>query len=166
MFLLIYSLYPYLKEYLFGIGDGGAYVSAWVDKNADGLREENEPPLANVCVWYGYRPDSQIEDCGFEGDRVTDKNGEWGEFLAGTSCDNIYIFAAVPAGYQPTTDLAKKGCFASFGFVEEGVAVSHNVLTIDEFAQKENARIWIQNIIAGLFVLTIAFLGTKWLENS
>ena len=73
---IVYSLFLYSDIYadLFGISDGGAYVFTWLDKNANGLREENEPPLINVCVWYRYRPDSQIENCGFDGYQLTDKN--------------------------------------------------------------------------------------------
>lgn len=104
IFISIYAFYPQLQNSLIGIGDGGAYVSTWVDENANGVRDENELPLAHVCVWSGYRPDSQIEDCSFRDHHVTNENGQWGEFLTGSSCDTIYIFAVAPDGYQPTTN--------------------------------------------------------------
>ncbi|MEP7136281.1 MAG: hypothetical protein ABI904_15240 [Chloroflexota bacterium] len=150
---------------LFGVGDGGAYVSAWLDKNANGVREDNEPPLANVCVWYGYRPDSVIADCKFSDHQVTDKNGQWGEFLAGADCDMIYIFANPPSGYRPTTDLASKGCDAGFGFIQENVQVTQKVQTISEFAHREITIAWIRNIAIGLFIFVAALLGTVWLEK-
>ncbi len=163
-----YSLFLNSDIYadLFGIGDGGAYVLTWLDENANGLREENEPPLANVCVWFRYRPESQIENCEYEGYRRTDDNGKWGEFLAGSQCDEIYIFAAAPDGFQPTTDLAYRGCDADFGFVKESVKISRKVFTIDEFTRREITKVWIRNGIVGLFVFVVALLGTKWLEKS
>lgn len=166
IFPFIYVLYPLIRDNLSGAGDGGSDVLTWLDENANGLREENEPPLANVCVWSGYRSDSQIEDCIFEGYRVTDTNGEWGEFLAGSACDEVYIFAASPDGYRPTTDLARKGCRADFGFVQENVKVSRKVLTIDEFAQREIRKAWIRNVTVGLFIFATAFMGTRWLGKS
>lgn len=67
---------------------------------------------------------------------------------------------------QQLTDLAGKGCSINFGFVEENVKVPRKVLSIAEFAQREITRIWIRNIVAWLFVLTIAFMGARWLEKS
>lgn len=168
LFYVVYSLFLNSDTYatLFGIGDGGAYALVWLDENANGFHDRNEPPLANVCVWSRRRPDTKIEDCKFENDHVTDENGAWGEFLAGSECNEVYIFVAIPDGYKPITDLARKGCYAEFGFVEEHVNITRKVLTIDEFTQREITKLWIRNAAMGLFIVATAFLGTKWLEKS
>jgi hypothetical protein len=164
---IVYSLFLNSNIYanFFGVGDGEAYALAWLDENINGFHDINEPPLANVCVWFGYRPDSEIEDCGLEDYQVTDANGQWVEFLAGSECNEIYIFAAIPDGYQPITDLARKGCYAEFGFVQKNVKVAHRILTIDEFARREITKIWLQNVTVGLLIFVVAFWGTKWLEK-
>lgn len=174
IFPLCYFIYTFFTNgegsyWIFGARDGQATVSAWLDKNANGLREQNEPSFPGVCIWSGYRPDSVIQDytypCKFSDYDVTDKQGLWGKFLPGGNCDIFYVFAKAPDGYQPTTDLASNGCSAQFGFVENSATVSHKVLSIKEFSRRQITDLWIKRIGIGLFALVIASVGTFWLEK-
>jgi hypothetical protein len=171
LFYILYQTAIHSDFYhsIFGISDGVARVTAWLDSNANGIRDQGEPPLPGVCIWYGYRPDSKIQDyadpCQFEDHDATDEQGQWGLFLPGGSCDIVYVFAKPPTGFQPTTDLASNGCSAQFGFVQEGIPVSHKVLSIGEFARRQIATTWAKRIGVGLFILAIASIGTIWLER-
>ena len=174
IFPLCYEIYYFFTEgegsyWVFGARDGLASVSAWLDKNANGIREQNEPPFPGVCIWSGYRPDSVIQDysdpCQFYDSHVTDEQGTWGQFLPGGSCETFYVFAKAPEGYQPTTDLASDSCSAQFGFVENGILVSHKVLSINDFARRQITILWVKRIGIGLFVLVVASIGTFWLEK-
>jgi hypothetical protein len=174
LFPLCYLIYIFFtvgegSYWVFGARDGQASVTAWLDKDANGIKETDEPPLSGVCIWTGYRPDSIIQNysdpCKFSDSAVTDEQGNWGEFLPGGSCDSIYVFAKAPEGYQPTTDLASNGCSAKFGFVENDVTVSRKVLSIDDFARRKITMLWITRIGIGLFTVAVAGFGTYWLEK-
>ena len=174
IFPLCYLVYDFFtvgegSYWIFGARDGQTSVTAWLDKNANGSKDTNEPPLSGVCIWAGYRPDSVIQEysdpCNFSDSAVTDEQGNWDKFLPGGSCDNFYVFAKSPDGYQPTTDLTSNGCSAQFGFVENGVTVSHKVLSINDFARQRTTVLWITRIGVGLFIVVVAGFGTFWLEK-
>lgn len=174
IFPLCYLVYAFFtvgegSYWIFGLGDDVASVTAWQDKNANGIKDDDESPFPGVCIWYGYRPDSVIQNhsdpCQFSDNGVTDEQGNWGQFLPGGNCEDIYVFAKPPNGYQPTTDLASNGCSAQFGFVENGVEVSHTVLSIDDFARRKITILWVNRIGIGLFIVAVASFGTFWLEK-
>jgi hypothetical protein len=174
IFPLCYFIYAFFtvgqgSYWIFGARDGQASVSAWLDKNANGIREQNEHPLPGICIWSGYRPDSVIRDysdpCQFSDYAVTDEQGIWEKFLPNGSCDTFYVFAKAPDGFQPTTDLASNSCSAQFGFVENSISVSHKVLSINDFARRQITILWVKRIGIGLFMLVIASIGTFWLEK-
>jgi len=174
LFLPCYLMYSFFtigegSYWIFGARDGQASVTAWLDKNANGVKDTGEPPLSGICIWYGYRPDSVIQDysdpCKFSDYAVTDEQGNWGKFLPGGSCDTIYVFAKTPDGYQPTTNLASDGCSAQFGFVKNGVTVSQKILSINDFARHKITMLWVTRICVGLFIIAVAGFGTFWLEK-
>jgi hypothetical protein len=174
LFPLCYLIYILFTDgegsyWFFGARDGQASVITWLDKNANGIREQNEPPMPGVCIWSGYGTDSIIQNysdpCKFSYNAFTDEHGLWGQFLPGGSCDTFYVFAKAPDGYQPTTDLASDSCSAEFGFVENNVSVSHKVLSINDFARRQFTILWVKRIGTGLFILAIAIIGTFWLEK-
>ena len=174
LFPLCYLIYVFFTDgegsyWIFGARDGQASVSVWLDKNANGIRDQNEPPLPGVCIWSSDYIASVIQNysdpCQFSDYDVTDKKGLWGKFLPGGSCETYYVFAKAPEGYQPTTDLASNGCSAQFGFVENSVSVSHKVLSINDFVSRHNSILWVKRIGIGLFMLAIAIFGTLWLEK-
>jgi hypothetical protein len=107
------------------VHDAGAFVRVWHDLNADGIRDNNEPPLSNVCVWGGYASSYRLfrswSDICKNQYFMTDSNGEWSEFFAGGRCSEIYILVNPPAGYRPTTPLTVNSCSAEFGFVPSDV---------------------------------------------
>jgi hypothetical protein len=174
IFPLISFVYDYFTEgegayRFFAVGDGQASIIAWYDRNANGIREDGEGPFPGVCIWTGYRPDIDhpnfVDPCISYSNDVTDEQGKWGRFLPGGSCENYYVFAKAPDGYQPTTDLASNGCSAQFGFVENDATVSHKVLSIDEFTRRKIATLWLTRIAVGLFIVAVAVFGTLWLEK-
>ena len=171
IFLLCYLTYAFFtigvgSYWIFGARDGQASVTAWLDKNANGLKETDEPPLPGVCVWYSYRPDSvDSVPCDFSDYGVTDEQGNWVKFLPGGRCDTVYVFVKAPNGYQPTSDSASDGCSAQFGFVENDVTVSHKILSINDFARRKITILWMTRICVGLFVVAVAGFGTFWLEK-
>lgn len=58
-------------------------------------------------------------DCTYRSNQ-TGYDGIWSTEHYYFSCDQIYIFAVTPDGYQPTTDTAVHTCGGSFGFVKAG----------------------------------------------
>jgi hypothetical protein len=174
IFPLCYLFYAFFTEgegsyWIFGARDGLASVTAWQDKNANGIKNDDEPPFPGVCIWYGYRPDSVIQNhsdpCQFLNDGVTDEQGNWGQFLPAGNCEDVYVFAEAPDGYQPTTDLASNSCSAQFGFVENSVTVSRKILSIDDFARRKITTLWVTRTGIGLFIVAVAGFGTFWLEK-
>jgi hypothetical protein len=171
IFPLINYVYDYFTEgdgayRFFPVGDGQASIIAWYDRNANGIREDGEVPFPGVCIWTGYRPDidhpNLVDPCVSYANDVTDEQGQWGRYLPGGSCENYYVFAQAPDGYQPTTDLATNGCSAEFGFE---ATVSHKVLSIDEFTRRKATILWVTRIALGLFIVAFAGFGTYWLEK-
>jgi hypothetical protein len=164
VFFLIFCLFTNGgKSYILsGVGDGEAQFSSWLDENANGVRDSNEPPLAGVCVWAGYNIINDFQEnrdlCQF-----TDKDGKWEEFLPGGSCEEFYVFVQAPDGYQATTNLAANSCSTEFGFVESTVKVSHKVLTIQEFIHKMRLIQWIKRIGIGILIAILVILGINWL---
>lgn len=106
--------------------DSSASARAWLDTNSDGYRDPSESSLENVCMWAStelerFDEESRLLLCADPDLRerlITDTEGEWGgPFFAGACCNDVYIFAIPPEGYQATTALVVNDCFAEFGFV-------------------------------------------------
>ncbi len=150
-----------------GVGDGPANISTWLDANANGIYDEGESPLPNVCVGYVDSLDNLIQRATYPCDESdkTDSRG-WGgaEFLAGWT-DTIYKFSFPPEGYQPTTDMVSTDNYAKFGFVQEGATVLLDVKTVDEYIHNELIKRWARFIAIALIVFAVAFYGTLWIEK-
>lgn len=174
LFPLFYVGYAFFtfgegSYWLFGARDGYASAITWLDNNADGIRNADEKPLANVCIWYGYNPESGIRDvvdpC--RGNHFsTDGQGKWSEFLPGGSCEDYFVFVRAPDGFHATTNLASNGCDAGFGFISEDVQVEQKVLSVDEFVRQSILIAWIKRILAGFAILSVSVAGTIWLQKT
>jgi hypothetical protein len=143
-FLILYTIIP---SFHFGpMVDSKAFIEAYIDENANGIKDKDELPLANVCVDGGpfsvnLRDNSSIEEwisftCSTL-HNVTDTKGEWGDFKAGSKCSDLILYAVVPEGYQPTTDLVAIGCHSQFGFIPAGSISQKNVDTFKNFLDRK-----------------------------
>ncbi len=122
--------------------DANASAFVWEDLNANGVRDEGEPPLAGVCIAVGRQPMTGQEDwipgwCGQAGTQankgaLTNAEGKWwsSSFVAGacgepeevaesmkSQCNSVYIMALPGPGYRVTTEEWVRGCQAEFGVV-------------------------------------------------
>ena len=162
LFLLCYLIYEREISYrLFGLGDGQALATTWLDSNANGIQDPNEKPFANVFLWYGYNPSSGNIKYHFS----TDEQGKWGEFLPGGRCDEVFVFAKPPDGFRATTDLASNACDAKFGFVAKDVLVKQDIIDVERFIQRKILIDWITKIIISLTVIVVGIIGTIWLQK-
>jgi hypothetical protein len=170
-FLIFYIACRFLfSGYHFSLHLGGSSVTTWLDTNANGIKEEGEPPFPRVCLWkttnIENRFSTDFNPCQSEAyQNMTDADGQWNDFLPYGSCKEEYIFVFVPKGYQPTTDLASNGCSAQFGFVEAGRVVTHKIVTAQEFIQRHVFWLWVKRVAIALTMLGLAILGTIWLEK-
>jgi len=123
-----------------------------------------------VCIWSGYSPESGIREfvdtCEGQNHDATDQQGKWDRFLPGGSCDENFIFARVPQGFQATTDLASNGCVAKFGFVSNEVQVKQRTSSVEQFVQRQFMLLWIKRIAIGLLILLVSISGTIWLQKN
>jgi len=156
--------------WLFGAGDGQASAITWLDSNANGVQESDEKALANVCLWSGYRPESGnrefADPCEGQNHDATDDQGKWGMFLPGGRCDDFFIFARVPEGFQATTDLASNGCEAAFGFALDKVEVKQRIRIVEQFVQQQTTFLWAKRIAISLIILVASISGTIWLQKN
>jgi hypothetical protein len=170
LFLFAYLSQTALYLSIFGLRDGIGTVSAFVDLNADGVRDPSEAPLQGVCILSGYRPNppgpfTDPDPCHLEDYDVTDSEGRWDRFLPGGDCGMLYVFAVPPSGYHSTNTPASKACSAQFGFVQDSVPVSRRLQTVEEFARREKTREVLSNLATALAVLATASIGTWWLHK-
>jgi len=102
-----------------------------VDANANGNRDLGEQPLPGVCIFAVAAPRqppldtaSQLRNSASDAWR-TDETGQWPladdtmrviNFFAGAKCDDLWILALPPQGYQHTTPRIVNGCEGEFGF--------------------------------------------------
>jgi hypothetical protein len=75
---------------------------AWIDSNADGLLNPDEPPLSDVQI---YVEDLEHEFMGINWPAITDKDGDvlLRVTIPGCSDTSFEIYADIPAGYRVTT---------------------------------------------------------------
>jgi hypothetical protein len=145
--------------------DAGANIKVWLDTNANGKRENNEPFLPNVCVWAGYASSFQslggwqkICDSQYFS---TDTGGAWSEFYAGGSCQEIYNAINPSENYFPTTPTLVNGCSVEFGLSQEKPSFEIKSQDIGLFLEKENQKeTMILRVKIGIVaLLTSAFAG-------
>jgi len=154
---------------IYGVHDGAGFVITFIDQDTDGVRDSSEPPLPGVCILSGYRPDipaafTEPDPCHYEDYDVTNQQGFWERFLPGGDCTGLYVFALPPAGFQSTNTPAARACSAAFGFAPDGISVTRDFLTVDEFAGRERTSSLLTRLAIALLVLGTASIGT-WLLN-
>ncbi len=94
---------------------------AWIDENKNGVRDENEQPLANVTI---YVDDIQNGYLKAGGGPSTNWKGETGLGVALPGCPHVKleVYPEIPPGYQLTTsprlnvDMEKQNQVFEFGF--------------------------------------------------
>ncbi|MBI5838480.1 MAG: hypothetical protein HZB19_00125 [Chloroflexi bacterium] len=97
-------------------------ITTWIDTNADGLKDENEPPLGKVCIWTGHSstPNETIQNALTSCPQQTSDDGTFTSIVfADTFCNQLFSYAMPPTGYTLTTDYSTRGCKANFGFIQE-----------------------------------------------
>ncbi|MFN8596219.1 MAG: hypothetical protein U0559_08550 [Anaerolineae bacterium] len=164
--------------------DSSTWADAWLDANANGQREHDESPLANVCVWSPISLDVPQEAdvariCG-DSLSLTDQTGHWPakgqeahSFRAGAKCTDLDVFAKPPDGYIATTPLAINGCQGAFGFVSTSAVDVSSRNYLQEYEKHIQARQTskqLENLlpIATLLVVVAlcAFLSVKLVRPS
>jgi hypothetical protein len=182
LFLGIVALFPlfYLVYFYFSVGDGSRwfgtcdgeeYVMTWLDSNADGIQDTDEKPFANVCIWDGVDPNYGVDlefSCESQ-NRIdinhTDEHGFWGKFLPGGKCEDYFVFAKAPDGFQPTTSLISNGCNAKFGFVAKDVSVKQKFKSVDEFIQQRKRNAQLMKMALALVIVAAGVAGAIWLQK-
>jgi hypothetical protein len=144
--------------------DSGSNATAWLDSNGDGDRDSSEPPLQGVCIWSDTSPNAYNDTRQCRSSlSYTDEYGEWpGDFFAGSSGDDIYIFTKAPPGYRSTTPPAVHSTEAEFGFAPQSVAVKNPIgfrydYVKDAIQKREAAFIKYRNedTIIGISIFTV-----------
>ena len=144
--VILFLGYLFVISYPFEWGplaDSSAFIETYIDQNANGIKDKNEPPLDAVCVWGGpvsldsVSANEMIEFTCSKPRSVTDGKGQWGEFKPGSRCEDLFLFAVTPEGYRPTTDLAVNGCEAKFGFTSTGSVPQKNILTLNNLFSRK-----------------------------
>jgi hypothetical protein len=148
---------------LSGCGDAFGGGVAWEDLNCNGVKEPDEPPLAGVCMWsstYTSAPTPSAEDCAKEY-LHTDSEGMGGAFWQpGMSCNDVFVFAQAPEGYDPTTDtVANQACWNEFGFAPEGTCPPHRSVTAQELVGRAQMRClaWAVGLPGVLVLLALGY---------
>lgn len=161
VFLLVFiGIVAFIIEYpVYKLGDAGAGIIVWLDMNENGVREDDEPLLPNVCVWGGYAPSFQAAG-GWQGicDRqyyLTDSDGTWGEFFPGGSCSEIYNAINPPENFFPTTPTVANGCFVEFGLSQEKPVLEVESQDAGLYFEKERRK---EEIIHGVKIGGIVLL--------
>ncbi len=175
IFPLCYLIYFFFTTgdgsyWLFGARDGQASATTWLDSNANGIQDIDEKPLANVCIWSGYSPESGIPEfldpCKGHYQETTNEQGQWSTFLPGGGCDEVFVFVRVPEGYRPTTNLASNSCEAKFGFVPDTIEVKQKIINVEQFIQRQTVILWAKRTAIGLLILLIGIFGTIRLQKN
>ncbi len=116
---------------------------AWEDANCDGVQGSGEAALQGVCVWASTDPAApgpSTLECADERLQTNAYGRAEAGFYAGRRCSQIFVFARVPDGYQPTTDIAVNGCSADFGFARESTCPARPVLTQAELIKRHTIK--------------------------
>lgn len=125
-------------------GDNQAEAYTWEDNNSNGINENDEPPLAGVCISARYFGNEELLDNDYcykprkpSATLYSRDNGFWissnvafggcyttlekerKETEEKDQCRRIFITAFTPPGYIPTTPIEVNDCRAKFGFHKE-----------------------------------------------
>ena len=104
-FLFFSALHYVLKAGDFSVCVWQGSAKAWIDSNADGRMDHNEPPLGGVKIHVD-KVQPQIPDAGgISWPLITHKNGEVQFNVSIPQCSNtLYeIYVDIPHGYDITT---------------------------------------------------------------
>lgn len=137
-------VFIFSPDLLIVLHDASAHITVWLDENGNGVHEDNEPFLPDICIYGGYGYEFQ-DNVGWEGIcnrtyHLTDASGTWDEFFPGGTCREIINAINVPEGYYPTTPTIAKGCVAAFGISQEKPPVEIEQEDLAQFLDRENQR--------------------------
>jgi hypothetical protein len=158
VFVIIYFIYNNPSNVAY---DADANIKVWLDSNRNGIRENNEPFLPDVCVWAGYAYEFQSmggwqEICSRQY-FSTDSNGTWSDFFAGGKCLEIFNAVNPPGNYFPTTPTIANGCSAEFGLSQEKPVIEIKSQDAGLYLAKENQKEEaIHYVKAGIVILLIS----------
>jgi hypothetical protein len=160
-----------------GCADAGVNIETYVDANGNGQKDANESGLGGVCVWVSdhiqeYTSHDIDEICGKPYQHTTDQ-GKWAgtSYVAGKRCDEAFIYAIPPNGYQPTAPLAVNYCVAKFGFISAGTAPSIQVQSPVEYSHQfislQNLKqiSVILGVVLGAVIVSIAIVRPRKVAN-
>lgn len=156
--------------------DMGAFsATAWLDQNANGTHDPDEPPLPDVCMWEAFRPEDYANNsiCS-SGVNKTNQNGEWqSSFYAGCPSGDffIYIFALPPNGYKYTTPPVVRSNKGSFGFAPVETQTNIQIMPVTDYLKKdferkatnakiERVKMWLW--IGSAAVIVFIFIWFAW----
>ena len=102
--------------------DAVATAYTWQDINCNGKPDEGEPPLGEVCVQVSNQsiPTPSANSCW----AVTSSDGQWWSSFMTNDCNQVYVAARSPDGFEPTTATVANRCDAEFGFAKAGTCPS------------------------------------------
>ena len=148
---------------LSGCGDAGGFGMAYLDANCNGVKDAEETPMAGVCVWtstYASEPTPSREDCANEYLQTDSEGMGDAAFFSGVSCNDVYVFAQAPDGFQPTTDTVVNDCDGEFGFAREGTCPPHASVTPDRLMAYKGIRtlVW---LVGGPAVVVLLAVGYR-----
>jgi len=159
--ILVLAVTASVLSACFADASGGGV--AWEDLNCNGVKDPDEPPLAGVCMWtseFANEPTPSAEECASESFQ-TDSEGMGGGFwYSGVSCNDVFVFAQAPEGYDPTTDtVANQACWNEFGFAPEGACPPHRSVTAQELVGRAQTSClaWVVGVSAVLLLLALAY---------
>ena len=171
-----------LSYIILGAYDSDASALAWFDSDGDGRFDFNEPLIQGVCMWasttlriYDQQEIVEIcEDAEFYEAFHTNSLGLWPyeterymTFFAGASCNDIYIYALPPEGFNATTPLIVNGCSGAFGFAPENVSPQNRALSHEAYVERQEREGMVRLTILILSVVALIAIGSaifvkKW----
>jgi hypothetical protein len=144
--------------------DAWPFADAWLDADCDGLRGEDEEPLAGVCIWSPRSPDGPPFDpeyCTWDHGRTNDE-GQWHGDLVSGCFTPYYIVAEPPRGFQPTTDtIVDSDMYAQFGFAPEGACPQRSIVTPESLVIQQRILLLIKGLVGGAVVAAFVFFYRK-----
>jgi len=138
-------------------------ILVWEDENQNGIKENTEIGISEVCVKSGListRNDYMLEydNCVFR----TNEKGEIAINFHTAACRDIYNIVIPPTGYTPTTPNSNTGCKLQVGLVKGAYTDNRNEYAIFLIWETAKQRITFWGaVIASSILLSESILQTR-----